>query len=331
MAFISTLSLINISLLSHEVLGRSLQGEFGKFLRGRKDTVRVVVSSLLNEDEEGGLDLKGGKVGEENEDDEGKEKKGGVEEGKEVLNLLVGVFGSKDKFIAEYRSLLSAKLSTNRTFDADGEIRKLELLKLRFGESCLRECEIMIRDLEESRRIWNNYKGESTNTANAVDGQPTGGEGEEEFTALVLSSVFWPNLGKGTFNLHPSLEVHKTRYNASFKRLKKPRELVWYDTLGKVDVEVEVIGEDGELEIRDFSVTTMLATVIMHFGDKGRWTVTELANEMAIDVQQVKRRLGFWGGKGVVVEEERGVWRGVEKGDRVGEGKGKDRTVCTGP
>jgi len=129
--FVETVCAMSDKLLTREVGGgQSLQGIFGEFLRRRVDTVRVVVSSLLNEDEDGGLDLKGGKVGEEEEEDfEGVTSLN--EKGKEVLDLLVGVFGSKDKFIAEYRSLLSTKLAGNRTFEVDGEIRKLELLKLR--------------------------------------------------------------------------------------------------------------------------------------------------------------------------------------------------------
>jgi len=156
----------------------------------------------------------------------------------------------------------------------------------------------MIRDLEESRRIHNNYRSEGLRSSSSSD-----------FTALVVSSVFWPQLSKTTFSLHPELEVHKTMYNASFKKLKKPRELVWYDTLGKVELDVEIHGV-----LKTFNVTPLQASVIMHFGNKGDWKIEDLANELSVNVATVRKRLGFWAGKGVV-REVAGVWRAVEEGD----------------
>lgn len=42
------------------------------------------------------------------------------------------------------------------------QVRHLELLKLRFGEDALRTCEVMLKDMAESRRI----------AAFVADGQP---------------------------------------------------------------------------------------------------------------------------------------------------------------
>ncbi|CAM9944091.1 unnamed protein product, partial [Sphacelaria rigidula] len=49
--------------------------------------------------------------------------------------------------------MLADKLVNNLTYDTDRDVQNLELLKLRFGESSMHQCEIMVRDLEESKRV----------------------------------------------------------------------------------------------------------------------------------------------------------------------------------
>ena len=46
--------------------------------------------------------------------------------------MLVNIYGSKELFVNEYRSLLSNRLLAQRSYDTDKEIRYLELLKLRY-------------------------------------------------------------------------------------------------------------------------------------------------------------------------------------------------------
>lgn len=40
--------------------------------------------------------------------------------------------------------MLADKLVNNLTYDTDREVQNLELLKLRFGESSMHQCEIMV-------------------------------------------------------------------------------------------------------------------------------------------------------------------------------------------
>lgn len=73
--------------------------------------------------------------------------------------MLVNIYGSKELFVNEYRTLLSNRLlNPNQfqfTYDTDKEIRNLELLKLRFGEASLHQCEVMLKDIGDSKRINN--------------------------------------------------------------------------------------------------------------------------------------------------------------------------------
>ena len=63
----------------------------------------------------------------------------------DVLNMLVGIYGSRELFITEYRSMLSDRLLAKTDYDCDRELRTLELLKVRFGEATLHNAEIMLK------------------------------------------------------------------------------------------------------------------------------------------------------------------------------------------
>ena len=57
--------------------------------------------------------------------------------------------GGQELFVTEYRLMLADKLVNNLAYDTDREIQNLELLKLRFGESSMHHCDIMVRPPED--------------------------------------------------------------------------------------------------------------------------------------------------------------------------------------
>jgi anaphase-promoting complex subunit 2 len=71
----------------------------------------------------------------------------------DIVPMLVNIYGSKSLFVKEYRKLLSDRLLLNQHFDTEEEIRNLEFLKIRFGESELHNCEVMLKDVADSKRI----------------------------------------------------------------------------------------------------------------------------------------------------------------------------------
>lgn len=48
----------------------------------------------------------------------------------DILGMIVGIIGSKDQLINEYRVMLAEKLLNKSDYDIDSEIRTLELLKV---------------------------------------------------------------------------------------------------------------------------------------------------------------------------------------------------------
>lgn len=67
--------------------------------------------------------------------------------------MIVDIYGSKELFVNEYRNLLAERLLIQLDFTPEKEIRNLELLKLRFGENLLHSCEVMLKDISDSKRI----------------------------------------------------------------------------------------------------------------------------------------------------------------------------------
>ena len=61
----------------------------------------------------------------------------------DIISMLVNIYGSKELFVNEYRTLLADRILTHFNYDTEKEIRYLELLKLRFGESQLHYCEVI--------------------------------------------------------------------------------------------------------------------------------------------------------------------------------------------
>ena len=70
----------------------------------------------------------------------------------DIITTLVNIYGSQELFVNEYRNLLADRILSSFSYDTARELRNLELLKLRFGESQLHQCEVMLKDVADSRR-----------------------------------------------------------------------------------------------------------------------------------------------------------------------------------
>lgn len=81
------------------------------------------------------------------------EKQSGTTRSADIISMVVDIYGSKEMFVGEYRNLLADRLLAQLDFNPEKEIRNLELLKLRFGDSVLHNCEVMLKDIGDSKRI----------------------------------------------------------------------------------------------------------------------------------------------------------------------------------
>ena len=160
----------------------------------------------------------------------------------DIISTLVRIFGSSEIFVNEYQIMLADKLIGSRTdFETDSEVHTLELLKLRFGESALHQCEIMLKDMGDSRRV-------NANLLPKVKKRCLEEEEEEEkmdqddenlvvdtVSATLISRHFWPPLQTSSENLrlHPKVRKKLDAFAKEYSILRNPRILEWRHGLGK--------------------------------------------------------------------------------------------------
>ncbi|KAK4811401.1 hypothetical protein QYF61_005050 [Mycteria americana] len=271
-----------------------------KYLRTREDTVRQIVAGLTG-DAEGSGDLanelsKADPVtlenGQESDDDISEPgdwvpdpvdadpgKSSSKRRSSDIISLLVSIYGSKDLFINEYRTLLADRLLHQFNYSAEREIRNVELLKLRFGEAQMHYCEVMLKDMADSRRINANIRDEEEKLP------------EEErppfsLVAVILSSEFWPPLKEEKLELPEQVKEAMEAYSKKYEKLKAMRTLNWKYHLGLVSLDVELA--DRTLSL---SVSPVHAAIILHFQTK-----SECRSRLSVTTSVCVLPVGGWEG-----------------------------------
>ncbi|XP_060945588.1 anaphase-promoting complex subunit 2 [Limanda limanda] len=295
-----------------------------KYLRTREDTVRQIVAGLTG-DAEGCTDLaselsRGDPVTLEmqDSDEEGNDpedwtpdptdavpdKMGSKRRSSDIISLLVSIYGSKDIFIDEYRAVLADRLLHQVNYNTAREIRNVELLKLRFGESHMHYCEVMLKDMADSRRINSNIREEESRLGEEEEQPPL------SLSSIILSSEFWPPLKEEKLELPPVVCKAMEAYTHRYEKLKAMRTLSWKPHLGSVTLDVEL--EDRTLT--NLSVTPIHAAIILHFQEKSSWTLEELSVKLGAPRELVHRKIALWQQHGVLREEAAGRYYVVETG-----------------
>ena len=312
------------------------------YLRGRSDTVRCIITSLTDQDADLYQELrKHGPLDETNKDDNDedeeeppdmdwmpppplREERAAFFEGRsrklDILSILVSIYGSKELFVDEYRIMLADKLLSNLDYNTDAQVHTLELLKLRFGDASMRQCEIMIKDTDDSKRVVTNIhstlrsKGESC----VVD-------------ATIISHIFWPSiLQQEPMQHHPRIQAELDVFSAEYGQLKNPRRLVWYNQLGTVELELDV-WEGDVLKTKQVTCLPLMATLISYFEDKTTWTAEELCNAIGIPETLVQKRMQFWLNHRVVVLKSNTYYlaSAQEWSEDIMEDEDLESTLCT--
>ena len=288
-----------------------------RYLRERDDTVTIIVGGLLADPEDESsvtdvlpelaieMDRSTAMKGEDEADDGGLDyddmnwMPDPVDAGPEykkssnsdVIGSLISLFESKEVFVKEFQNILGERL-LQKEYEFDREIRVLELLKLRFGEAALQACEVMLRDILDSRRV--DMWIRKDKTLDLID------ESALELHSRILSHLFWPSLRSETFLIPAEVESLQARYSAGFENLKQSRKLTWLNALGQVTV---------TLDLEDRTVTeevqTWQASVIHAFqplpSETSSTPITrtfdDLLDTLQITDPLLHNALTFWIGK----------------------------------
>lgn len=220
----------------------------------------------------------------------------------DLLAMLVSIYGTKDLFVDEYRVIVADKLLANTDFDTDKEVHNLELLKLRFGEMSMRQCEIMIKDIDDSKRIVSNIH---STLRNKEDSKKKASSNQPSIVdAAIVSHIFWPSLQKDKMKNHPRIQSQLDEFSKEYAKLKNPRRLIWFDQLGTIKLELEVTDDNDidnqknglppQTHTKEFTCTPLQATIISHFEDKYQWSASELSTELEIPEETIRKKIGFW-------------------------------------
>ncbi|XP_047323702.1 anaphase-promoting complex subunit 2 [Impatiens glandulifera] len=244
----------------------------------------------------------------------------------DILGMIVGIIGSKDQLINEYRVMLAEKLLNKTDYDIDMEIRTLELLKIHFGETSMQKCEIMLNDLIDSKRTNANIKA-TINKSSQTDAESIEDNDMslDTISATIISSNFWPQIQDEALNIPLPLDNLLTDYAKRFHHIKTPRKLVWKKNLGTVKLELQF-----EDRLVQFTVTPLLASIIMQFQDQTSWSSKHLAAALGVPVDVLNRRISFWISKGIISETMEtepsdhifNLVEGVAEGTRAGANSG---------
>ncbi|XP_030391697.1 anaphase-promoting complex subunit 2 [Gopherus evgoodei] len=293
-----------------------------KYLRTREDTVRQIVAGLTG-DAEGSGDLanelsKADPVtlenGQESDDDISEPedwlpdpvdadpgKLSSKRRSSDIISLLVSIYGSKDLFINEYRTLLADRLLHQFNYSAEREIRNVELLKLRFGEAQMHYCEVMLKDMADSRRI-------NTNIRDEEEKLPEEERPPFSLVAVILSSEFWPPLKEEKLELPEQIKEAMEAYSKKYEKLKAMRTLNWKHHLGLVNLDVELTDRTVSL-----SVSPVHAAIILHFQSKSTWTLAELSEVLKVPVTSLRRKMTLWLQQGILREDPQGTFTVIEE------------------
>jgi anaphase-promoting complex subunit 2 len=169
----------------------------------------------------------------------------------------------------------------------------------RFGEESLHSCEVMLRDIEESRRI-------NTQVVNAIKANKSLPQNGPILNCAIISDNYWPPVTSkdgddaSTMTYHPASGAMMTQYFDAFVALKAARKLNMQNHLGCVQLDLDF--DDGSC--RSFSVDPVQATLIMHMGDCKRMLLSELCAATELDSEDVRKRMQYWVLKHVVTAKD---------------------------
>ncbi len=229
----------------------------------------------------------------------------------DVIGSLINLFETKEVFVKELQSTLAERLLKNKT-DFNQEISVLEHLKIRFGDSALQGCEVMLRDVLDSRKVDHVIRRDLEKEAEW--GQMDKKDGGIELHAKILSRLFWPSMLEQLFNVPPEVLERQEKYENGFEALKQSRKLTWLNAIGQVEVELE-------LEDRSFreEVLPWQAAVIHAFqesdtsGEPVSKSVTQLASELAMSPTLVRSACIFWVSKAILNESAPNTFTVLER------------------
>ena len=182
-----------------------------------------------------------------------------------------------------------------------------------------------MQDLADSKRINSNVKS-VPNTATPLRRRRQL-VSIDNLSATIVSQLFWPQLSQEEFNLPSDVSAMLVTYGAKYRSLKAPRKLEWKPNLGSVQLELTIGDQQLDVSVSypflasspehllfplrptsfydltfSLQVSPFHAAVLMHFQSRPEWPAAELALEMGVAPDILRRKAIFWINQGKLYE-----------------------------
>lgn len=239
----------------------------------------------------------------------------------DIIGTMISVLGSQEVFIKEFQNIIGESMI--KIEDAFNHLKKeqhvLELLKGRFGEAPLQACEVMMKDIFDSRTLDTSIRRlPELDNSRARSMEIRGREGRELIEkpavhAKILSRLFWPELQDDEFKVPEPIQVLQRAYGEGFEGMKEKRKLTWLQALGSVTVELELEDRTVKEEVRTWQAAVIYAFHSPESGQTVQRTVVGLVAELEMDEPLLRSALKFWVHKLVLHEISPDTYTVLEK------------------
>ncbi|GJD09399.1 Anaphase-promoting complex subunit 2 [Galdieria sulphuraria] len=283
-----------------------------KYLQNRSDTIRCIIYGITNESEDEAFrDLISMSRNMTEDDEEAIDSKWNPQPAdapydeyvsgmNDAFGILLSIYGSKESFLNEYRMALADRILKSLDLQLDKETRNVELLKLRFGEGSLHSCDIMLRDLRESRRLLTSAKHEKMSWK------------DEGFEIVIRSKIVWPELADESFV--PPLEIRYAldSFQKHFEEIKTPRKLLWDLSCGAMKLSLTT----NSGQVISVRVSPLQGCVLMLFGRRSKWNIRQMCDELSVSADFLKRKIRPLVNQGLLQELDGEIYEFIESQER---------------
>ncbi|KAI8084632.1 uncharacterized protein BX664DRAFT_266102, partial [Halteromyces radiatus] len=246
----------------------------------------------------------------------------------DLVAMLISMCGSRTKFVEGYKKGLAKSLMTIQDYDTDQEMILLEMLKQRFPEYTMNACDIMIKDINDSRRINRQVHEDNPDL-------------DDRFKTFILSKEYWPKIEHDNDKEDDWLDTEENTdpvkiptvlegydgYAQEYRKIKPSRHLIWLPSHGSVTLELELDGC-----CKEFIVEPPAALVISLF-EKGIrrsiraigtptnffffWiynedeflTTKQVIEKTGLQLEKVMMALNYWHKQRILVLQANGYFR----------------------
>eukprot|EP01026_Neomeris_dumetosa_P059387 TRINITY_DN5547_c0_g2_i4.p1 TRINITY_DN5547_c0_g2~~TRINITY_DN5547_c0_g2_i4.p1 ORF type:complete len:301 (-),score=28.87 TRINITY_DN5547_c0_g2_i4:309-1211(-) len=171
-------------------------------------------------------------------------------------------------------------------YDVDHETIVLENLRLLFGEGLMSNCDVMLKDVKDSRWVNQRIVGDMKST-------------DLVFQSTIISHLFWPKnvITSEDLNVPESVDQILKQYAQLYEKHKGSRKLDWLKTQGVVELEI-TIGE----HCVNVKVSPLQACIIVKFEEQKVWKIKDLCEELNVSELLLRRKATFWVQQGILRE-----------------------------